>query len=384
MKFKRLLGTPNRSFFLFGPRGTGKSTWLEEELKPNLTIDLLRSEEFLRLSADPGLLRKRVEALPEGSMVVIDEVQKIPMLLDEVHSLLFMHGNKYKFALTGSSARKLKQANANMLAGRAVRREMFPLCSAELGDRFNLNDALKYGTLPELVHMDDERDKIDFLYAYVETYLREEIAREALVRQLQSYHRFLKHAAIMNAQVLNVSNISREASVARSTVDGYFEILVDTLLGTYVEPIHLKAKVKEVISPKFYFFDCGVVRAIRGDLGDALGMEAGYLLETFVLNELRAYSSYCGKNLSIYYWGTPSGSEVDFIVCKGKSKWAIEIKSAKRWDSKFNKGLHSAAQSRQIDHLIGVYLGTDRLKIDDVEVFPLSEFCKNLFSGQLI
>jgi predicted AAA+ superfamily ATPase len=384
MKFNRLLDPPEQNFFLFGPRGTGKSTWLQEQIKPQLTIDLLRSDEYLRLSADPSLLRARVEALPPDSKIVIDEIQKLPVLLDEVHSLIFKHGNRLKFALTGSSARKLKQSNANMLAGRAIKREMFPLCSQELGESFHLEDALKFGTLPGLFGLSNTREREDFLYSYVETYLREEIVREAVVRQLQNYHRFLRHAAIMNAQVVNMSNISREAGVARSTVDGYFEILVDTLLGTFVEPIHLKAKVKEVVNPKFYFFDCGVVRALRGELDAPLNDGIGAQLETFVLNELRAYSSYLGKNLEFYYWGTPSGAEVDFIVSKGKSKWAIEVKSARRWDTKFNKGLHSAADSRQLDRLIGIYLGDHRITIDDVDVYPVRDFCKELFAGRIL
>lgn len=383
MNFNRLLTAPQRSFFLFGPRGTGKSTWLRDHFKPDLSIDLLRSEEFLNLSADPGQLRARVEALPEKSRVVIDEIQKIPALLDEVHSLIFSHGDKFQFALTGSSARKLKQNNANMLAGRALKREMFPLCSQEFGDKFILDEVLKYGALPGLLSLGHDSDKSDFLYSYVETYLREEITREAAVRQLQNYHRFLRHAAVMNAQVVNMSNISREAGVARSTVDGYYEILVDTLLGTFVEPLHLKAKIKEVVSPKFYFFDCGVVRAIRNELADRLNENTGYLLETFILNELRAYSSYHNKNLEFYYWGTPSGTEVDFIVCRGQSKWAIEIKSSKRWDNKFNKGLHSAAESRQLNRLIGVYLGENRLKVEDVDVYPVHEFCRELFLGKI-
>lgn len=384
MRFKRLLQDPDRSFFLFGPRGTGKSTWLQEQFKPDLTIDLLRSDEYLKLSADPSLLRARVEALPPDSKIVIDEIQKLPILLDEVHSLIFKYGNQLKFALTGSSARKLKQANANMLAGRAVKREMFPLCSQELGGDFDLEDALNFGTLPGLLEFAHNREREDFLYSYVETYLREEIVQEAAVRKLQNYHRFLRHAALMNAQVVNMSNISREAGVARSTVDGYFEILVDTLLGTFVEPIHLKAKVKEVVSPKFYFFDCGVVRALRGDLDETLKNGLGELVETFVLNELRAYSSYLGKNLEFNYWGTPSGAEVDFIVSKGESKWAIEVKSAKRWDAKFNKGLHSAAESRKLDRLIGIYQGDHRLKVEDVDVYPIRDFCNELFAGRIL
>ena len=384
MNFSRILECPAKTFFLFGPRGTGKSTWLRDHFQPDLIVDLLRSAEFLKLSADPGLLRSRIEALPPGSKIVIDEIQKLPILLDEVHSLIFDYRDKYQFALTGSSARKLKQADANMLAGRAFKREMFPLCARELGDAFDIKESLNFGTLPGILNIADPAEKCDFLYAYVETYLQEEIAREAAVRQLQNYHRFLRHAALMNAQVVNMSNISREAGIARSTVDNYFSILVDTLIGTFLEPLHLKAKVKEVVNPKFYFFDCGIVRALTGDLGESPGDRIGYLLETFVLNELRAYSSYFQKKFEFHYWGTPSGAEVDFVVSKAKSKWAIEVKAAKRWDRKFNKGLHSAADSRQLNRLIGVYLGEDCLISEDVAVYPISKFCRLLFDGALL
>jgi predicted AAA+ superfamily ATPase len=384
MKYKRLLVSPSQSFFLFGPRGTGKSSWLRDHFKPDLSIDLLKSEEYLRFSTEPELLRDRVAALPDKSKVVIDEIQKVPALLDEVHSLMFSHEGKYQFALTGSSARKLKQAEANMLAGRAVKREMFPLCSKELGSDFSPELVMKFGSLPALFSLSGPEEKIDFLYAYVETYLREEILREALVRKLQNYQRFLKHAAFMNAQVTNMNNISREAGVARSTVEGYFEILVDTLLGTFVEPIHLKAKIKEVAAPKFYFFDCGVVRALRNELSEGLGEQAGYLLETLILNEIRAYSSSRNLNLQIHYWGTPSGTEVDFIICKGRKKVAIEVKSSKRWDSKFNRGLHSCSSSNELDKLIGVYKGASCMKLDGVEIFPVKDFCAALFAGEII
>lgn len=384
MNIIRLLKVPKHHFFLFGPRGTGKSTWLADEFKANLTIDLLKSEDYFALSAQPSILRSKVQALPAGSRIVIDEVQKLPILLDEVHSLIFEFADRYQFALTGSSARKLKRSNANLLAGRAIKKEMFPFTSVEHGNTFSIQESLQWGSLPAVTLADDTQVKKDFLYTYVDTYLKEEISSEAAVRNLQNYYRFLRHAAVMNARVINMSNLSREAAIPRSTVDGYFEILVETLLGTFVEPIHLKAKIKEVVAPKFYFFDCGVVRAIRNELDEPLGEETGYFLETFVLNELKAYSSYSSSNFEIYFWGTPSHAEVDFIVCKGKKKWAIEIKSSKTWKREFNKGLHSAAESRKLDKLIGVYLGKDPQIVEDVEVLPIEIFCKKLFDGSLL
>ena len=384
MNIKRLLSIPNQHFFLFGPRGCGKSSWLKDQFIPDLNIDLLKSVQFLELSARPEILSEKVAALPNGGKIVIDEIQKLPIILDEVHSLIFEHRKKIQFALTGSSARKLKRSHANMLAGRAIKKEMFPFVSAELGDAFNVLDAITWGTLPALNQCENVQDKKDFLYTYVDTYLREEIQMDAAVRNLPTYNRFLKHAAIMNGQTLNLSNISREAGIPRSTLDGYFQILQDTLLGTFLEPIHLNAKIKEVSTPKFYFFDCGVVRALRHELDDELGQEKGFLLETLILNELRAYSSYFSKQLEIFYWATPSHAEVDFIVCKGKTKIAIEVKSSRTWKKEFNLGLHSAADSRKLDRLIGVYLGSDPLVSEGIDVWPVETFLSKLFGQSLI
>jgi predicted AAA+ superfamily ATPase len=384
MNIKRLLSVPNQHFFLFGPRGCGKSFWLKDQFQPDLNVDLLKSAQFLELSARPEILSEKVTVLPMGGKVVIDEVQKLPIILDEVHSLIFEYQKKYQFALTGSSARKLKRGHANMLAGRAIKKEMFPFVSAELGVEFKVLDAISWGTLPNLRICETDEDRKDFLYTYVETYLREEIQMDAAVRNLPAYNRFLKHAAIMNGQTMNLSNISREAGIPRSTLDGYYQILQDTLLGTFLEPIHLNAKVKEVSTPKFYFFDCGVVRALRHELGDTLGQEKGFLLETLILNEMRAYSSYFSKHLEFFYWATPSHAEVDFIVCKGKTKIAIEVKSSGTWKKEFNLGLHSASDSGKLDKLIGVYLGIDPLVSEGIEVWPLEMFLNKLFSQAII
>jgi predicted AAA+ superfamily ATPase len=383
MPFKRTLTPPRQSFFLFGPRGTGKSTWLQTSFLPQLKIDLLSSREFLELSGDPSILKEKVEALSRGSKVVIDEVQKIPAILDEVHRIIFEYGDDYQFALTGSSARKLKRNHANMLAGRAIQRQFFALTSQEMGEDFAIEKILKWGSLPRVLNLKDDSEKKDYLHAYVETYLREEIQAEAAVRSFPSYHRFLKHAALMNGQILNINNISRDAAVARSTLDAYFSIVEETLLGTFIEPIHLKAKVKEISTPKFYFFDCGVVRAIRNDLDETLAEDKGALFETFILNELRAYSSYHRKDWEIYYWGTPSGTEVDFVICKGKKKWALEVKASRTWKKEFNKGLHSIADSKKIEGLFGVYLGKDKHKTENVTALPVEEFCRQLHSGKI-
>lgn len=385
MPYKRQIAPSDQSFFLFGPRGTGKSTWLREVFKPKLVIDLLKSDQLLELSAEPSLLRHKLDGLTPRSKVVIDEIQKLPQLLDEVHSYIFDSDNRLQFALTGSSARRFKKNNANLLAGRAINKHMFSLNSFELGSDFDIDHALAFGTLPAVVNLQKTSEKIEFLMTYVANYLREEIQAEAAVRNLASYHRFLKHAAIMNGQVLNINNISREASVARATLDGYFEIIEDTLLGGFLEPIHLKAKVKEVSTPKFYYFDCGVVRALRNELGEKISdQEKGFLLETFVLNEILSYSSYLQKYLEVHYWGTPGRNEVDFVVSKGRSKIGIEVKATRRWRAEFNSGLTTLLEAGSIPRAFGVYLGRERLRFGAIEVLPLTEFLSSLHAGELI
>ena len=304
-------------------------------------------------------------------------------LLNEVHSLIFDFEDKYQFALTGSSARKLKKENANLLAGRAITRQFFPLSSHELIDDFSIESILQYGSLPRVINLKTKEDKIDYLTSYVETYLREEIQQEAVVRNLQAYNRFLKHAAIMNGQVVNLSNISREAAIPRATLDGYFSILKDTLLGDFIEAIHLKAKVKEVSTPKFYFFDCGVVRAIRNELREPLGSEKGFLLENLILNELKMVSSYRSLGWQINYWGVPSGGEVDFIISQGKKHIGIEIKTSKSWRKDYSKGLTTLLAENKIHKAIGIYLGKEKLKEDGIEIYPIEKFLKLLWSQQL-
>ena len=264
--YSRLLTLPSKSFFLFGPRGTGKSVWLQQVLgHAPLSIDLLSSGEYLRYKRDPGLLAREAVALQDrNAWIIIDEVQKLPELLDEVHALLFARDQDYRFALSCSSARKLKRSQANMLAGRALSKKMFPLSMLETGTDFSLQDALRYGQLPMSVTAFGAPEKVDFLDAYVETYLKEEVQQEALTRNLDSFYRFLGVAALVNGQMLNISNIARELGIARSTVQGYFSILEDTLLGWFLPAYRNKVKVKEVAHVKFYLFDCGIQRALAG------------------------------------------------------------------------------------------------------------------------
>src|SRR5687768_4654953 len=256
--FARRIELPKRSFFLFGPRGTGKTTWLRGVLPNALWFNLLLDRELLQLVRDPEIFRQRVEALPKGAWIVVDEIQKLPSLLNEIHDLLSSAPNRWRFALTGSSTRKLKRADANLLAGRIVTRRLFPLTASELGFRFDLDDLLRFGSLPLVRSERSHAGRVDLLDAYVETYLAQEIRAEALVRSLESFTRFLEVVALANGQVTNISAIARDAAIARPTVQGHFDVLIDTLVGSWLPAFRPRARIKEVQHPKFYFFDPGL------------------------------------------------------------------------------------------------------------------------------
>ncbi|MBV8803325.1 MAG: ATP-binding protein [Gammaproteobacteria bacterium] len=383
MNFNRKLVPPIDSFFLFGPRSTGKSTWLKANFPRALQLDLLRNDIFFELSSSPRLFRDRILACdPEKTWIIVDEIQRIPSLLHDVHSLI--ESDRYKFALSGSSSRKLKRGQANLLAGRALVKHMFPLIFAEYGNSISLNEALSYGTLPRIVTHPDSR--IEQLEAYVGTYLREEIREEALTRSIQAFSRFLEVAALMNGQVTNLSNIARDAGVPRQTVFTYFEILVDTLLGNWLPAWTPKAKVKEVSHPKFYFFDCGVVRAIQKLLHDRpTNQEMGFLFETFIFNELNAYMSYKNCGGELFYWRTSENIEIDFIWKRANRIVAIEIKSGARWKDEYNNGFKSFLSSKiKPNACYGVYCGEDTLKKEFGWIFPWQEFLKKLYLGEII
>ncbi len=385
MEIKRKICSPEKSFFLFGPRGTGKSTWLKKEFPDAKVVDLLRSDQYLDLVKKPEKLRQIVTALPEGSWVVIDEIQKLPILLDEVHSLIVDYKNLYYFALTGSSARKLKRGQANLLAGRVQTHNLFPLTLDELsGLNIDCETLLKFGSLPEVITHTREMDRIEFLESYVQTYLKEEIQVETKVRDLLGFARFLDVAAIMNGQQLNLSNIARDVGLARSTVQGHFSILIDTLLGTLVDAYQPRAKVKEVSSPKFYFFDTGVVNALKGTLRSPLeAQDRGYLMETLFLNELQAFVSYGRLGGRIYYWRTADGNEVDFILKLGNEVYGFEVKSSSAWRSSYNFGLNTLLESKKIKKGFGIYLGEHVLKYENITVVPLTQFAE-LFRRELL
>jgi predicted AAA+ superfamily ATPase len=380
--FTRLLRLPGRSFFLFGPRGTGKTTWLRQVLPDALWFDLLRTTTFLELSNRPDAFRQQVESRSKGSWVVVDEVQRLPALLNEVQAVISEHGRSYRFALSGSSARKLKRIDTNLLAGRAINRQFFPLTAAELNFDFQTEEILRYGLLPQI--RNDPEYAVDSLEAYVSNYLREEIQQEALVRRLDSFARFLQVAALMNGQIANVAGIARDAAVARPTVQGYFETITDTLVGYWLSAWRRRAKVKERVTPKFYLFDPGVVRALAGRLREPMeGSERGFLLETWILHELRSSVAFHNTGGDLCYWSTPSQSEVDFVWTRAKRAIGIEVKASSQWRD-FGRPLKSLLDAGIIHRGFGVYTGTSELKDGALRVFPLKQFLKELSAGGIL
>jgi predicted AAA+ superfamily ATPase len=385
----RLLRKPDRSFFLFGPRGTGKSTWLNRTIPDAFLLDFLDASLFLDLSRDPHLLEALIGSRPKGSWIVLDEIQKIPILLDEVHRL--MESRRWRFALCGSSARKLRRGGANLLGGRALTLSMEGFSASEIDRDFNLDRALNWGLLP-MVHNEPEY-AADILRTYVNTYLKEELQAEGLIRNVPPFLRFISVAGQINGQAYNSQNIAREAAVARSTVDTYFAILTDTLVGHILPAWRPGLKIREIAQSKFFWFDPGVARAAAGLLADQVDrFWKGTALETLIYHELRVYNEISGKHRGIYYYRTPAGVEIDFIIETSKGQRnrsskvaAIEVKLAEKWDRAWDKPMRSLSENTgiRVDRMIGVYCGTRRYSFEAVDIMPFDDFIKSLFSGEI-
>ncbi|HVR73312.1 MAG TPA: DUF4143 domain-containing protein, partial [Planctomycetota bacterium] len=313
--------------------------------------------------------------------VVVDEVQRAPHLLDEVQRLMGMGEKRLRFVLSGSSARKLRRGASNLLAGRAEVRHLFPFVSRELDFKRGLDESLEHGLLPLAVLGSRPRA---FLKSYVETYLHEEIQAEALVRQIGPFARFLEVAARMNGQVVNVSGIARDAGVARPTVQDYFQILIDTFLASWLPAWKLKPSVKEVRHPKLYLFDTGVTRHLAG-FGHlpVHPEERGFLLESNLLHEIRAYLHYSDLDYPVFYWRTHAGAKVDFLIDTPKGVVAIEVKAAERWQPKYHAGIAKLRGERPRATLraFGVYTGKRALEEDGVRVLPWRDFLRALWDG---
>lgn len=378
--YQRVLPLPNKSFFLFGPRATGKTTWLQAAFPNALVISLLDTETYFRLSSRPGDFADLVLATPKSQWIVLDEVQRIPELLNQVHAL----SEQRRFALTGSSARKLKRGKANLLAGRALVRNLFPLVRAEYGSR-DLNSVLRFGTLPGVMNLPSDAERIDLLDAYVGTYLREEIKEEALTRNVPSFSRFLVIAALANAEVTNLSNIARDSMVARATVSTFFEILEDTLIGRRLPSYTPKLRIKETAHPKFYLFDTGVTRALQSRTRDSLPPEErGKLFETYVFHELLAHTSYSRVGGEWSYWRTHNGVEVDFIWRRADKVVAIEVKSKTRWEVRDDAGLLAFSELHPKAKRFGVYLGAHPLQRPFGRVLPIADLLSLLEREKLL
>jgi predicted AAA+ superfamily ATPase len=334
----------SQSFFLFGPRGTGKSTFLDSFLsdEEKITFDLLDPELADELVSYPNNLLSRL-APYEGSKewVVIDEVQKAPQLLDIVHKLI--KERRFKFALTGSSARKLKRGAANLLAGRAVIYSMFPLTCEELGNDAHLMDILRFGTLPEIFALESPIAKAKFLKAYAQTYLKEEIISEQIVRNLPPFRRFLDVAAQSDTEVISYSNIARDIHSDPKTVSGYYDILEDTLLGFRLPAYSTSIRRKQKKAPKFYLFDTGVTRALAERVDYEVipkTFEYGQLFESFIVNEIKRRLTYLDKQFSLSYMRVSDDSEIDLIIEQSaKARWIIEITSTTSVDERHARAL---------------------------------------------
>jgi predicted AAA+ superfamily ATPase len=329
MFHRSLSPSDKRSFFLFGARGTGKSTLLKTLLPAAEahTIDLLTEEA--RFALDPKELIREAEAV-RAQWIVIDEIQKVPELLDIVHALI--ERKRWKFALTGSSARKLMRGGANLLAGRAFTYSLFPLTHRELGDRFDLRSVLEHGSLPEVFHLTEQEDRHQYLRAYAQTYLKEEIQAEPVVRRLNPFRKFLEVSAQSNGKILNFTAIARDVGSDPKTVQEYFRILEDTLLGTLLEPYHASIRKRQRQNPKFYFFDPGVTRALARTLTQALLPQTyafGNAFEHFVINEILRLNAYGNRDYAFSYLRTKDDAEIDLIVERpGLPTALIEIKSS--------------------------------------------------------
>ena len=370
--FTRLLQTSRRnSFFLFGARGTGKTTWIRDAFDPDasLYVDLLDPEVEDRYRRSPGRLESQVRALPPSvEWILIDEVQRAPRLLDVTHRLIESTGKR--FVLTGSSGRKLKRGASNLLAGRAFVYSLYPLTVAELQDAFDLDDALRWGTLPKIYSLDSAEEKRAYLRAYALTYLREEIVAEQIIRRLDPFREFLEVAAQSNGTIVNYANIARDVGADPKTVISYFSILEDTLVGSLLPAYHRSIRKQQSANPKFYYFDTGVKRSLERTLDVPLQpgtYEYGKAFEHFVITQILHLSRYRYPDWRLFYLRTGAGVEIDLVIERpGMPEALIEIKSSERIDERDVRGL--ARFTRDFSDPLALCISRDptRMRLDGV------------------
>ncbi len=378
---KRFFKPSKQSYFLFGPRGTGKTYWLQEEYPEALYLNLLEWDLYRRFLARPEELISVVESsLNKTQIFIIDEVQKVPELLDCVHLLL----NKYRdiqFILTGSSVRKLKAKGVNLLGGRAVLKKMHPYLAAELKDRFDLEKAVRLGMLP-LVW--EAKDPALTLETYIQYYIKEEVHAEGLVRNLSDFARFTEIICLSQGSPLNMSNIATECQISLAATKGYISILEDMLLAHLLPVFTKRAKRALVKHPKFYYFDCGVYHSLRpkGFL-DSPSEVSGFALETLVAQHLRAWIDYSKGNFKLFYWQTHTKIEVDFVLYGETGLYAFEIKNTQNPTASMLHGLKAFKEDYPIAKTYLLHRGNQRLKIGDVLCLPIDQFLRELMPDNI-
>ncbi len=374
---------PKGSFFLFGPRGTGKSTWLRQTYPGAVYIDLLDPEVFRSYVARPERLREVAEATRPNTRIIIDEIQKVPTLLDVVHQIMEDSSQRaLQFVLTGSSARKLRRTGIDLLAGRALLKTLHPFMASELGPRFDLGQAIQLGMLPLVLSSSEPKET---LKSYIALYMREEVQTEGLVRNVGNFSRFLEAISLSHGSVLNMSEVARECQVGRKTAEGFVQIIEDLLLGFLVPVFTRRARRQLVQHPKFYYMDAGVFRSVRpkGPL-DSPQEAGGLSLEGLVAQHLRAWIAYGKADVELFYWRTRGGNEVDFVVYGGDTFAAIEVKSSKSVFGKDLRSLQAFLEDYPQAQAIVLYCGRERLKMGSVLCIPCDEFLRQLVPDQPI
>ena len=375
--YARSLKIQRQSFFLLGPRGTGKSTWLKQNFKKAFFINLLDESLYQSYLRDISLFYNTLKLLKPHSWVVVDEIQRLPSLLNEVHRLI--EEKKLKFALKGSSARKLRRKGVNLLAGRASWNFIYPFTPKELSKDFHLESVLRYGSIPLI---GSQKNKGKALKTYVHLYIKEEIKAESLARNLAGFTRFLPTLALYHGQVINISSVSRDAGVSRTTVNGFVEVLEDTLLINKLSAYTPRLRVREYKHPKIYWIDPGVVRIAKGQTGPVTPEEKGSLFEGYIYMCLKMKMEYEDAYDEITYWSpyTSKNIEVDFLLKKGSELTAIEVKTSNKVRPEDLKGLKAIGELEKVKRKILVYQGRFHLKKDGIEIMPFSLFCKSFLT----
>jgi predicted AAA+ superfamily ATPase len=370
----RLFNAPPQSFFLFGPRGTGKSTYLRRHFPDALWIDLLKPDEFRRFSAQPERLIELVHGNPEKKYIVVDEIQRVPELLPAVHSLIEEKLQRI-FVLTGSSARKLKRTGIDLLAGRVLRKTLHPFLLAELKD-FSFEETIENGLLPIVL---DSNAPSAVLETYVSLYILEEVQYESLVRNIGNFSRFVETASFSHASILNISNIARECQIERKVVENYMSILEDILIAFRLPVFTKKAKRATVSHPKFYFFDSGVFQTLRpkGPLDQPQNI-SGAALEGLVAQHLRAWIAYKNSRFSLYYWRSRNGVEVDFVLYGEDGIFAIEVKNSNRIRPEDLRSLAEFLKDYPQGRAVFLYRGDEKRLINNIMCLPCENFLRAL------